>query len=169
METTRRTHELKTAPQYFREIANGNKPFEVRRNDRDYHVGDILKLREYGGSDYSGQEISVEVTYILDNPEYCKDGYVIMGIKPIGGAKFRKSAGEKFDPQKLVPFVKVLARHDNDCIWTIDLFGGWRGKDAMGASYRRWTQVVPYNGNTAYLLWTNLDAPEYYRWWEDER
>ena len=80
METTRRTHELKIAPQYFREIANGNKPFEVRRNDRDYQVGDILKLREYDG-DYSGQEISAKVTYILDDPAYCKDGYVVMGIK----------------------------------------------------------------------------------------
>ena len=80
METTRRTHELKIAPQYFREIANGNKPFEVRRNDREYQVGDILKLREYDG-DYSGQEISAKVTYILDDPAYCKDGYVVMGIK----------------------------------------------------------------------------------------
>ena len=168
METTRRTHELKTAPQYFREIADGNKPFEVRRNDRDYQVGDILKLREYDDGEYSGREICAEVTYILNDPEYCRDGYVVMGIKLRGGAEFRKPAGERLDPRKLMPFAKVLVRHCDEAEWTIDLFGNWRGKEAVGTAYSRWTQAIPYNGNTAYLVGTKYEAPEYYRWWEDK-
>ena len=44
---------------------DGLKPFEIRENDRDYKVGDILWLREYDkmgakwgdGTGYSGREI----------------------------------------------------------------------------------------------------------------
>lgn len=44
---------------------------------------DILHLQEWFGGDYSGRKIDAEVVYLLDNPEYCKEGYVIMGIKVI--------------------------------------------------------------------------------------
>lgn len=40
------THDLKILPRYFDAVEDGSKPFEVRRNDRDYQVGDILLLRE---------------------------------------------------------------------------------------------------------------------------
>ncbi|HGS9342764.1 DUF3850 domain-containing protein [Clostridioides difficile] len=29
-------HELKILPQYFKEVVNGNKNFEVRKNDRSF-------------------------------------------------------------------------------------------------------------------------------------
>jgi len=40
-------HELKTWPEYFEEILTGKKTFEVRKNDRDYKVGDTLILKEF--------------------------------------------------------------------------------------------------------------------------
>lgn len=30
------THELKTYPKYFQETIEGNKPFEIRKNDKDF-------------------------------------------------------------------------------------------------------------------------------------
>lgn len=39
-------HDLKILPQFFDSVDDGSKPFEVRRNDRDYQVDDILLLRE---------------------------------------------------------------------------------------------------------------------------
>jgi len=39
-------YDLKILPQYFNAVEDGSKPFEIRRNDRDYQVGDILLLRE---------------------------------------------------------------------------------------------------------------------------
>lgn len=53
----------------------------MRFNDRNYHVHDILHLREWQDDKYTGKEMAVEVTYLLDNPDYCKEGFVIMAIK----------------------------------------------------------------------------------------
>lgn len=72
---------LKIAPEFFQPIEDGIKNFDVRFNDRDYKVGDVLCLAEFDGKAYSGRYVYVEVTYILDDPRYCLKGHVIMGIK----------------------------------------------------------------------------------------
>lgn len=35
---------MKTKPRYFKAVADGRKPFEIRFNDRDYKIGDQLVL-----------------------------------------------------------------------------------------------------------------------------
>lgn len=42
-----RIHELKVVPPYFDSPVAGSMTFEVRRNDRAYQRGDILRLREW--------------------------------------------------------------------------------------------------------------------------
>lgn len=74
-------HGLKQLPEYFKAVKNGTKTFEVRKNDRNYQVGDLLALNEYDGEKYTGRHCIVRVLYILDNSEYVKDGYIIMGIE----------------------------------------------------------------------------------------
>lgn len=76
-----KTHELKTLPQFFEAVKSGDKTFEVRFNDRDFKVGDFLLLQEFTPSDgYTGAELLVRVSYILDDPAYCKDGFVVLGF-----------------------------------------------------------------------------------------
>lgn len=74
-------HELKILPKYLDAIVSGEKRFELRKNDRDYQVGDILCLREYDG-EYTGREKYYSINYILkDCPEYgLMDGYCILGL-----------------------------------------------------------------------------------------
>ena len=73
-------HNLKIFPQYFEAIKYGEKTFEVRKKDRNYQVGDYLILQEWDGMTCSGREITAKVTYILDDPLYCKSNMIIMAI-----------------------------------------------------------------------------------------
>lgn len=43
-------HELKLDIKYFDEVKNGNKNFEIRKNDRDFQVGDTLELKVWNSS-----------------------------------------------------------------------------------------------------------------------
>jgi ASC-1-like (ASCH) protein len=40
-------HELKILPQYFNDVQDGSKNFEIRKNDRGFAVGDKIILKEY--------------------------------------------------------------------------------------------------------------------------
>jgi len=76
-------HELKILPEYFNEVRKGSKTFEIRKNNRDYKVGDSLKLLEFDGDKYTGEEVSRTITYILKDCEQygLKDGFVILAME----------------------------------------------------------------------------------------
>ena len=79
-------HELKCRPEFFARIASGQKNFEIRRNDRDFQVGDVLILKEHdpekGWPDHGSYEtMRVKVTYLTAYEQ--KEGFVVLGIKVI--------------------------------------------------------------------------------------
>lgn len=79
-------HYLKTWPKYFDAVARGEKNFEVRRNDRDYQVGDTLILQRYDPKtgDYTGAEIDKRVTYILPGNDFgVAADYCVMALEDI--------------------------------------------------------------------------------------
>ena len=75
-------HELKILPEYYDAVRCGDKRFEIRKNDRDYHTGDILRLKEWDGKQYTGEELDSVVRYIYHGiDEYgLAEGYCIMSI-----------------------------------------------------------------------------------------
>ena len=75
-------HDLKIAPKYTDAQFAGIKNFEIRKNDRDYKIGDRLWLREWNGRDYTGRKVTVYVTYITDYQQ--RDDYVVLGTNPLG-------------------------------------------------------------------------------------
>lgn len=74
-------HEIKILPQYFADVHKGIKQFELRKDDRNYQVYDLVTLREWNGKEYTGNKMIVGIKYVLrDCPEYgLKDGYCIFG------------------------------------------------------------------------------------------
>ena len=74
-------HYLKIFPDYYDHVKSGDKTFEVRYNDRDYQVNDVLHLQEFNNGEYTGRELVKTISYILDNTNYCKEGYVILALK----------------------------------------------------------------------------------------
>lgn len=80
------THALKTWPEFYQKVVSGEKTFEFRKNDRPFKVGDTLLLQEFDPlkSEYTGNEHSVIITYILINApgsENIIKGFIIMSIK----------------------------------------------------------------------------------------
>lgn len=75
-------HELKIYPNYFNDILSRKKTFEVRKNDRLFSENDYLALNEYShDTGYTGRSIVLKITYVFNNKEYVKEGYVILGFK----------------------------------------------------------------------------------------
>ncbi len=66
---TLRTHDLKIWPQFFNDVASGDKTFEVRVNDRAFQVGDTIHLREWDPQVkmYTGRACHVRIRYMMDS------------------------------------------------------------------------------------------------------
>lgn len=81
MKQIRHIHELKILPTYFDAVISNVKHFELRKDDRDYKVGDFIVLREWESGKYTGREIGFTIEYILrDCSEYgLAEGYCIIG------------------------------------------------------------------------------------------
>lgn len=81
-------HELKTHTDAFQAVIHGTKKAEFRRDDRGFHVGDLLVLREVldreivqGYGNYTGEVVIARVTHLLRGPAYgIPEGYVMMSL-----------------------------------------------------------------------------------------
>lgn len=80
-------HELKTHPIYFEKVYHGFKPWELRKNDRDFKVGELVLLKSFDPDTqkFSGSFIKAMITYILkDCPQFgLADGYCILTLDKI--------------------------------------------------------------------------------------
>ena len=74
------THELKIDPKYFELVQDGIKNWEIRKNDRKFKVGDIVRLKEYQNDTFTNRELIRRFIGIFD--EFGLDkGYVILTLK----------------------------------------------------------------------------------------
>lgn len=80
---SRQHHYLKTETEYYQAIEKGLKTFELRKNDRNYQVGDMVYLKETVNSEFTGRELPPkEILYILYGGEYgLSEDYCIMNFK----------------------------------------------------------------------------------------
>lgn len=91
-------HELKIKEEYYRAIIDGNKTFELRKNDRDYQEGDLIQFKDdlfvpAKNTDKCmvekwyphPSETLFKITYVLkDVQKYGLDKeYCILGIKRV--------------------------------------------------------------------------------------
>ncbi len=85
-------HKLKTVQPHFSNVKYHNgkvenfyKKFEIRKNDRDFSVGDLLLLLEYDSliQNYTGDWYFTEINYILSDSQYLQPGFIVLGLTPI--------------------------------------------------------------------------------------
>lgn len=118
-----KVHALKTLNPFFSDVLEGRKNFEVRKNDRDFKVGDVLCLQETTTTQeipslymtgfgclnqvpgitvlpqtktvYTGREMYKKITYILEGGAFgLSAGFVVLGLEPIDPVKFAQPEAE---------------------------------------------------------------------------
>lgn len=80
-------HNLKIQPQHYAAVLRGEKKAEFRRNDRDFVVGDLLCLFEFGPQadfpelvGFTGLHVQVRITHIADLNEWAPR-YVLLSFE----------------------------------------------------------------------------------------
>lgn len=83
-------HALKIQPKYFDAVRSEVKTFELRKNDRDFRVGDFLALNEWDDDHYTGRTELREVRYMLNVGEVIQgaDDIVLMSIARNGSSNY---------------------------------------------------------------------------------
>lgn len=75
-------HELKILPPHYGPVSRRLKTAELRKNDRNYEIGDHLHLMEWGGTDYTGRRIMAVVRHVADVGALAP-GYVLLSIEVV--------------------------------------------------------------------------------------
>lgn len=80
-------HNLKTWTEFYQVVLSGDKTFEVRKNDRNFQIGDVLNLIEVLPDDNfktTGNQSRFVITYILTGNQWgLIDDVVVLAIKPV--------------------------------------------------------------------------------------
>ncbi|ECY4196891.1 DUF3850 domain-containing protein [Salmonella enterica subsp. enterica serovar Ball] len=105
---TIKVHTIKIAPKYLDAVITGQKKAELRRNDRNYKVGDVLSLKEWKHGKYTGREWSAVITHVLPINEVVAgfESWVVLSINSMSlfdvaaylynnGGLFQLQAGAK--------------------------------------------------------------------------
>lgn len=135
---------------------------------------------EYVAKSYLTYPIVVSDT--KGNPHlFCSDGKFVSGFDGSECFLFPskenrdwstfKAPVKKFKITDFKPFDKVLCRDLDTVRWRCGLFSNLvnekNEQDIYAETICGWyNKVIPYNDETAHLVGTAEDCPDYYKWWE---
>ncbi len=80
-------HSLKITSPHFEHVRDGIKDFEIRFDDRDYLVGDLLILQEHhytppgGKLKPTGEKVERTIKHILRRFKGLMNGYIVIGLE----------------------------------------------------------------------------------------
>ena len=89
-------HRVKILPIFFKAIIQNRKPFEIRKNDRNYKIGDDVILHEWENEKFTGRFCIVTIKEIFDisfiAPEYIAFTFDLISL---GNLKYEPTKREK--------------------------------------------------------------------------
>lgn len=85
--TGKHIHFLKCDPEWFRLIVAGKKFCELRKDDRNYELGDILVVNEHFRNNtepyFTGSVFACRISWMIKNGESLKEGHSLLGLSKI--------------------------------------------------------------------------------------
>lgn len=104
-------HKLKIKSEHYINVINGTKTAEIRYNDRNYQVDDILILNEIDeNGNFTGNKCSVIVTHVLDDNQYLQNGYVMLSFRMFYSGDLNKDINDEIKAQ-------IKARRLDEPLW----------------------------------------------------
>lgn len=87
-------HTLKIQESFFYDVLTGDKKAELRKNDRDFRVGDLIHFTDVDGYEYMDTQrnllcclLAFKITHVLDAaiviPNLKEMEYVILSIERV--------------------------------------------------------------------------------------
>ena len=78
-----RIHDIKCDEPFYSSVLTGKKSFELRKDDRNYQVGDYLHLQKTKDGEVIDvtENLVAEIIYKLTGYEGLADGYCMLGIR----------------------------------------------------------------------------------------
>lgn len=145
--------------------------------------GEVYLNRVYCNNDDYPIDVScdisgngIELSFAKDGRYYteCEDGECLLfpSRDQRDWSKFTAHwyKKEKFDPETLKPFDKVLVRDYCTDEWLAQIFTRYfkyRKYPYVDICLNSYTYCIPYNEETKHLVGTTEEAPEFYRNWEE--
>lgn len=162
MET--RVHFLKTHQVIYTGMMTGKKTFEIRKNDRDFRIGDYLYLQETreltteGLNEYTGNEMLVSVSFLLKGkhaikyglkPRYCAMSTIKMNTEVLIAVK---SQMYKWDDK-----LAIIFSQDNGVRIVEELVKEWLPDD-----WKEYIAELKYSDNNKATINLIRQAEEWY-------
>lgn len=80
-----RAHDIKCWPSYFEALLQNVKHFELRNNDRNYQVDDVLFIHEYDPDTelYTGRSLVRRVSFVVTEGPWLTPGYAALSLQEV--------------------------------------------------------------------------------------
>ncbi|MFX1236323.1 MAG: ASCH/PUA domain-containing protein [Promethearchaeota archaeon] len=84
-------HKLKIWPEFFNAVLDGTKKFEIRKNDRNFQVGDKIILKEWNPSaeKFTGRSLAKWINFIVPGGKFgINKDFCVIGLKSFRGCVY---------------------------------------------------------------------------------
>lgn len=78
-----KVHDVKSVQPHFDDVCSGRKTAELRRDDRGYAVGDVIRQHEIECGEPTGRIIAHKITHKLAGDPWLAPGYCMLSLARI--------------------------------------------------------------------------------------